>query len=145
MARLTASVGYERHAGPHPLATTVIWGQNREDTGFNGTSNGVLAEWDLGAARASTFYGRAEIAQKELFALGSHPKGFAHPHTYYLISSVTGGYIREILRNGVGTIGVGADITAYGMPDSLDEYYGGSTSYHVFVRWRAPATTPHVH
>jgi hypothetical protein len=146
-ARLSASLGFNGQVWSRPLVATFIWGENREDTGLNGTADGYLAEWDLRATNRSTIYGRAEVANKEIFGIGGHPKGspFAHRHNYFLVEALTTGYIRDVLLPGVGRLGVGADLTLYHMPPGLLEYYASSHSFHVFLRWRPSVAVPHVH
>jgi hypothetical protein len=145
VARLIASIGFDGPVKSRPLAATFIWGQNREDTGFNGTATGYLFEWDLGATPASTLYGRAEVAEKELFGLGAHPQGFRHPAFYYRVTALTAGYIWDIPRSNLGRIGIGGDATLYWMPPGLAAYYGSSRSYHAFIRWRPRTASTHVH
>jgi hypothetical protein len=146
-ARLTASIGFDGHVWSRPLAATLIWGENREDTGLNGTADGYLLEWDLKATGLSTVYGRAEVASKQIFGIGGHPKGsaFAHRHNYSLVKALTTGYIRDLPIPALGRVGVGADVTFYQMPVGLLEYFEGSHSFHVFLRWRPSIAAPHIH
>jgi hypothetical protein len=144
VTRLTASLAFDGRVRSRPLAATFVWGENREDSGFNGTSDGYLLEWDLRATAASTIYGRAERAAKELFGLGDQV-GAAHPHVYYTVAAVTIGCIRDLPIAVPGRFGIGADATLYHMPPELLPYYGSSRSYHVFLRWRPRAAAPHVH
>lgn len=46
---------------------------------------------------------------------------------------------------GSGERSIGVDASLYHMPDDLKQYYGGSSSYHVFLRWRPSVQTAHVH
>jgi hypothetical protein len=143
VTRLAASVSYDGAVRSRPLALTLAWGQNRHLSGQNGVSDGLLLEWDLQATRASTFYGRAEAAAKELFGLGPHPPGDVHPHYYLEFTTLTAGYVRDLRNGRFGRVGLGADITVYRMAPGLQPFYEPSRSFHVFVRWR-PATA-HVH
>jgi hypothetical protein len=142
--RLTASVSYEGALGPRPLAVTLAWGQNRHLSGLNGVSDGFLLEWDLQATRASTIYGRTEVAAKELFGLWVHRPGDVHPHYYLEFTTLTAGYVRDVRNDRFGRVGVGADITLYRMAPGLQPFYESSRSFHVFVRWR-PSVAAHVH
>jgi hypothetical protein len=141
--RLTASIGFDGMIGSRSLAATLAWGQNREDVVTNGTSNGFLLEWDLQATRRLILYGRAEIANKELFGLGYHPAGFQHPHIYSHFDVLTLGAIHDFLTERWARIGIGGDVTLYHMSPDMLPYYEGSHSYHVFVRWRPNANTHH--
>lgn len=146
LTRVTASIGFEGAVAARPLMITAAWGGNREFNGFNGNADGYLLEWDLRAARRSTIYGRAEQADKDLFGLGYHPKGLSHRHVFYKIRALTAGYVLDVLSDRWGRFGVGADATVYHMPaPDLTQYYGGSSSYHLFLRWRPNAHTAHVH
>ena len=145
LTRVTASIGYEGAIATRPLMITAAWGGNREFNGFNGNADGYVLEWDLRAARRSTIYGRAEVTDKDLFGLGLHPKGFSHRHVFYKIGALSTGYVFDMIANRWGRVGIGADATLYRMPDDLKQYYGGSSSYHVFLRWRPSIQTAHVH
>ena len=124
---------------------TAAWGGNREFNGFNGNADGYLLEWDLRAAQRSTIYGRAEVTDKDLFGLGLHPKGLSHRHVFYKVGALSTGYVFDVIANRWGRVGIGADATLYRMPADLEQYYGGSSSYHLFLRWRPHVQTAHVH
>jgi len=143
--RITASVEFEGTAGTRPLKATAVWGGTREFNGFNGNADGYLLEWDLQATHRSSVFGRAEVDDKELFGLGLHPKGFAHRHVFYKVGALTAGYVFDLPSRHVGRLGIGADATVYRMPADLDQYWAGSHSYHVFLRWRPALATPHHH
>lgn len=144
--RITASVGYNGLLGSRRLDAMLGWGQNRAKVVQNGVSDGFLFEWDLGATPRTSLYGRAEIAVKQLFGLGLHPKGFEHPHVYSHIDALSLGAVRDILTSRWSRLGIGGDVTLYHMSPDLLQYYEGSRSYHVFLRWRPNVTSgTHVH
>ena len=144
--RLTASVGFEGVVASRPLAATLAWGHHSEDNGFNDHADGYLLEWDLRASPRTAVYGRAEVSTKQIFGLGLHPAGFNHRHFYSHIDPLTLGVIRDVAPARWGRLGVGADITVYRMSADMIEYFDGSRSFHVFLRWRpAAASTAHVH
>lgn len=144
--RLTASIGFNGLVGSRQFDATLAWGQNRAKVVQNGVSDGFLLEWDLRATPRTGVYGRAEIAVKQLFGLGLHPKGFEHPHIYSHIDALTLGTVRDVFSLGWSRIGLGADVTLYHMSPDLVQFYGGSRSYHVFLRWRPNAHSGgHVH
>jgi hypothetical protein len=145
VTRLTASIGFDGAVGATALAATLAWGENRQAVVVNGVSDGFLLEWDLRATSATSLYGRAEVTEKELFGLGLHPKGFAHPHVYSHVDALTLGLVRDLVTARSGRIGVGADLTMYHMSPDLLEFYAGSHSYHVFLRWRAGGAAQHRH
>jgi hypothetical protein len=143
--RLTASIGFSGQVGSRPTTATLAWGQNRAKVVQNGVSDGFLLEAETLAASRLTVYGRAEIAVKQLFGLGLHPKGFEHPHVYSHIDAFTVGGVRDLLVAGHSRIGIGADVTAYHMSPDLLEFYEGSHAFHVFLRWRPAAAAAHHH
>jgi hypothetical protein len=145
VTRITASLSYDGTIKSKPVAATVAWGGNREFNGFNGNNDGYLAEGRIRATDVSTVYGRVEGADKELFGLGLHPRGFSHRHTYFRVYAFTAGYIRDLPVVRWGRLGIGADATTYTMPPDLLPFYDGSHSFHLFVRWRPAARMAHAH
>jgi hypothetical protein len=146
VTRLTASIGFDGAIRSRPLAATLAWGENREHNGFNQASDGYLLEWDLRATDMSTLYGREELVAKQIFGLGPEPRGFAHRHLYSRIDALTLGYVHDLPIVRWSRIGVGADITVYHMSPDMIDYFGGSKSFHAFVRWRpARTSSAHVH
>lgn len=146
VTRLTASIAFDGAAASRPLAVTLAWGENREYTPFRGIADGYLLEWDWRIAERLALYGRAEAARKEILGLGFHPKGFGHPHVFSDIDALTLGAVRDVPIVRWGRLGIGGDVTVYRMSPDMDAYYGGSRSFHAFLRWR-PSATPmnHVH
>jgi len=144
--RFTASIGFDGTVASRPLAATLAWGQQREHNGFDDHADGYLLEWDLRATNRTSFYGRVEASAKQIFGLGLHPKGFNHKHFYSHIDPLTLGAVRDVAPVRWGRLGVGADVTVYRMSEDLIQYFDGSRSFHVFLRWR-PSYSPvaHVH
>jgi hypothetical protein len=134
--RLTASIGFDGAVASRPLAATLAWGHHKEDNGFDDHSDGYLLEWDLRATGRTTIYGRAEVSTKQIFGLGLHPAGFNHKHIYSHVDPFTLGLVRDVASGRSGRFGIGADVTAYRMSDDLIDFFDGSRSFHVFVRWR---------
>ena len=146
VTRLTASIGFDNTIASRRLTATVAWGENREFNGFFNTDDSYLGEWDFRATRTTSLYGRAEIVTKQIFGLGFHPKGYTHPHFYSHIDALTLGYIRDLPLVTWSRIGIGADVTLYRTSADLAEYYEGSHSFHIFLRWRPAITSvDHVH
>ncbi|MFN7982463.1 MAG: hypothetical protein U0Q11_11440 [Vicinamibacterales bacterium] len=143
--RVTASLGFDGAVKGRPVAVTAVWGGIREFNGFNGNADGYLLEWDVKLARRSALFGRAEVVDKELFGLGYHPKGFSHRHVYFKIDAVTAGYVYDVSSTRWGRVGIGGDATLYRMPSDVADFYGGSQSFHAFVRWRPATTSMHMH
>jgi hypothetical protein len=141
--QLTASIGFDGTVGNRRVDATLGWGQTREAVVVNGVSDGFLLEWDTAATTRMSIYGRAEIAVKQLFGLGFHPRGFQHPHIYSHFDALTLGAVRDLIAVRWSRIGVGGDITLYHMSPDMLQYYEGSRSYHVFVRWRPNTVSSH--
>ena len=148
VTRLTASIGFSGNVVSRPLSATFAWGENRQAIVANGVSDAFLLEWDCRATPSTTIYGRAEVTEKELFGLGLHPAGFTHPHYYSHVDALTTGAVWDLPNVASlvrGRLGVGADITAYHPSPDLLQFYDGSRSFHVFLRWRPIRSTAHVH
>ena len=143
--RWTASIGFDGAVGGRALNATLGWGQSRAKVVTNGVSNGELLEWNLQALPALALYGRAEIAEKQLFGLGLHPKGFEHPHVYSHMDALTLGTVHDVVQTDRMRLGFGGDVTLYHMSPDLLQYYEGSHSYHLFVRWRVAPAAEHHH
>jgi hypothetical protein len=144
VVRLTASIAYSGAWWNRPLAATVAWGQNREG---GSELDAYLLEGTWAARRSDIVYVRGELATKVIIGRGAlHPAGFRHAHQFSRVGALTGGYIRELVTNGVGRFGIGGDITGYRVPPNLEPSYGSPVSFHLFVRWRAPQNgAAHVH
>ena len=145
LTRLTASVGFDGTVASRPLSATLAWGRNHHAVVANGTSDNFLFEWDFRATTRLSTYGRAEVAEKEIFGLGLHPAGFAHPHFYSHVDAVTLGLVDDVLTLFRSRWGLGADVTLYHMSPDLLPYWQGSHSYHVFLRWRPSVAAAHHH
>jgi hypothetical protein len=121
--RFTASALHGTAVGADgQWATTLIYGANATSTGQH--SNALLAESELIADRFSTFFGRMEYVEKSAAEL-SLP-GFSADHRFN-ISSIGGGYIRELARLHGATLGVGVRATVNFIPSDLEPFYGSRT------------------
>jgi hypothetical protein len=137
--RSTASVEYTKPMPGGSWATSVIWGRNHETaTGRN--LNSYLAESVLPIRRKNFLTGRVELVDKdELFE--DQPEIEENLDLLYgstfRIAEYTIGYTRDVdLFRHVET-GVGANFTAYSLPDSIKPYYGDRpVGGNVFVRFR---------
>ncbi len=146
MTRLTASIGFDGAVADRPVTATLAWGENREFTPFRGISFGYLLEADVLVRDTTSVYSRVERVRKQILGLGFHPKGFGHPHVHADIDAFTLGGVQDLPIAARGSVGIGADITVYRMGADMAEYFAGSRSAHVFLRWRPRTTaTAHVH
>jgi hypothetical protein len=146
--RLTASVAFTGSVASRPVAATVAWGQTWEYTPNRAVSDALLIEWDLRVTDSLATYGRSEFATKELFR-HIHVPDDPHPPFFSDIGAATFGAVQDLSfwrLNRLGRVGIGADLTLYRMSAELTDAYGGSKSFHVFLRWR-PGSDPlqHVH
>src|SRR5207248_10725692 len=143
--RLTASIGFDGAMGSRPFSALLAWGENRQEIVKNGVSDSFLLEWDLRATAMTSFYGRAEVAGKEILGLGFHPFGFAHPHLYSHIDALTLGAVRDLVSASGGRIGGRADLTLYHTSPDVIDYRAGSHSHHLLLRLRPRSPSPHSH
>ncbi len=135
--RTTASLLYGRKLGADgQLATAVVWGANLRS---GQRTSGILAEGEAVMDRHNTLFGRIERVEKsaEELVLPTGPGGVT-PRSTFDISSLSLGFIREIVRTSGATIGLGIRGTADLLPDGLTPYYGSRTPVGgvVFVRLR---------
>jgi hypothetical protein len=142
--RVTASVARDAGVGSRGLSWMAAFGQNRE---AHGNFEAYLLEATWRPSAPNAFYTRFESVAKDILDAGFHPTVF-HRHRQSQVTAMTGGYVRDFIQNVRGSLGVGGDITAYGVPANLKESYGSPLSFHVFLRVRG-ATRPgghaHVH
>jgi hypothetical protein len=135
--RTTASVDWFRGDGEDFTAATLAVGRNDKATG---AFHAFLAE--LTSHRGATsLYGRFESVDTET-ALLQNPLtadvGLDAPPS--LVAALTIGAVRDVARWRGFVVGVGADVTAYGVPDALRASHGDHPiSAHVFLRVRPPA------
>ena len=137
LRRMTASLMYN-----HPLqngnwASMLLWGRNRSLVDGN-IGNSYLAESTLQWAR-NNFWTRIEnVDRTNELLLGENPEpsGFQEPY-FARVQAYTAGYDREIGHIPHLSTAVGAQVTWYGVPDSLKAIYGSHPAGVVmFLRLR---------
>jgi len=110
--RTTASVEY----ASGERAATIIWGRDYKTAGHYAV-NAITAEAVLPIASRNYLTGRFEWSQRdELFA--DQPALEATLPRWFDISAYTAGYTREIAQWHDAGLGIGANGTAYGMPNT---------------------------
>jgi hypothetical protein len=128
IVRTTASVEY---IVPRPhgdaWATTLLWGRNGKQAVHYGT-NSVLAETVVSFKEKNFVSGRYEWSQRdELFsndpALAQQLFEQTGSH-WFDINAYTVGYSRDIGTFHSVETGLGANVSLYGIPDSIKPYYG---------------------
>jgi hypothetical protein len=113
-------------------ATTLSYGNNSSG-GIN--SDSYLLESELNLANRNTLFTRLEYVNKLGEELNLNPMD-----GQFGVSEITLGYVRDFTPNRSYQTGVGAAITFYGEPSSLDSVYGRSPmGYWLFFRIRPAA------
>ena len=135
--RSTASVGWTRKNGQTISAVTAAVGRNNTD-------HGSRSAFFLEGSRhldAKTFYGRFEAVQVETGLLQSDSAvAGAIAELSDPVFAFTLGGVRDVLNWRGFEGGVGADVTFYGVPATLQPMYSSHpVSFHVFFRLRPPA------
>lgn len=137
--RTTASAGWMRKAEQAFSAVTVVFGRNDKE---HGAFNGLLTEATHHVG-LNSIYGRFEAQQVEtaLLQTGAAPLDDLSAERKDAVVAFTAGVVRDIYRARGVEVGLGGDVTFYGVPDSLKATHGSSpVSFHVFLRVRPPAS-----
>lgn len=131
--RMTASVMYNRAFRNGNWASTALWGRTRSSED-GAKVNSYLAESTVRFATANYAWTRLENAGRTDELLGGsvgHEEPLAHVQAY------TFGYARDVAARAHVRMAVGAQVTAYGVPDALRAAYGAHpVGANVFVRLR---------
>ena len=140
LERTTASLHYGAR-GDRPLALSVVWGHNEEE---HGSSDGLLVEGAWAITKLDQVFARAESVEKNEELLLT--KQLGEDEETATIRALTVGYLRDFpLWRAIAT-GVGADVTLYDYPGSLEPAYGQTpVSAHAFVRLRWTTGNSHPH
>jgi hypothetical protein len=138
--RTTASIEYTRpFAAGNAWSCSLIWGRNH-DTFTRHDLNSYLLETVYPIGRRNFLTGRAELVDKdELFA--DNPE-FEERLTVsagstFRIGAYTAGYTRDIGRFADIETGLGANVTAYSLPNAIKPVYGDRPwGINVYLRLR---------
>jgi hypothetical protein len=125
MHRVTASALHGSTLGTDgQWAASAVWGANEHSTG-QGMSHAVLLEAEAVIDARNSVFSRAELAQKsaEELVLDTPQYGFAAEQQFN-VGALSLGYIRDFMRFGKGTLGVGAMGTLNVVPSTLEPAYG---------------------
>jgi hypothetical protein len=127
--RSTSSLSYTR-AG---WSSTFVWGRNH-NTATYGNTNSYLAESVVPISRKNFLTGRIELADKDdLFV--------PVPGTFR-IGAYTLGYTRDLKLFSYVETGMGANFSAYSLPDSIKPFYGNHpVGGNIFIRLRLRKNT----
>jgi hypothetical protein len=128
VVRSTASVQYTRPLGNgEAWSSSLIWGRNH-DTFTKRDLNSYLAETLFPITKRDFATSRIELVDKdELFPSGA----------VFRILAFTAGYTRDLVTAYHVETGIGANVTAYGVPSAITPYYGAHPfGVNVYVRFR---------
>ena len=117
------------------IAATLVTGLNQTD---DGREWGHMLEWTWKFGGKNFFYGRVEKVDRDLYEL-IHKKQRPEdiPRDRVSVEAATLGFVRDLPILALANTGVGADLTFYRFPSSLDPVYGSHPiSFHGFVRVR---------
>jgi len=114
VTRVTSSLHYSRPMeGGSSWSTSLIWGRNH-NTFTQHNLNSYLAETVYPLSRRDFLTGRWELVDKDELSVTG----------IFRIGAYTAGYTRDIGSLKYLETGIGANLTAYTLPDALKPYYG---------------------
>ena len=132
--RTTASLSWTTISGTDVTGVTAGYGVNHAD---HGARQGAFLEASRHTGR-HTVYGRLEAIETETLLLRTGRLA-EDSHEKRPVAALTLGGVRDVLTLKGFEGGIGADLTAYGVPETLRATYGRSpVSFHVFLRLRLP-------
>jgi hypothetical protein len=137
--RTTASLEYTRPTPGGSWSSTLAWGRTHNTATFRNL-NSYLVESVLPVSRRNFVTGRFELVDKdELFSnqpdLKEHLDVFSG--STFRVGAYTVGYTRDFDFFRHVETGIGANFTAYSMPDAIKPYYGAHpVGGNVFLRFR---------
>jgi hypothetical protein len=132
--RTTASVSYSLPMQGASWSSSLIWGRNHELLGGR-NSDAYLLESVAPFHKRNFFIGRIEVVDKDEL-LADDPQSPLYGRSFR-IGAYTGGYTRDIGRFHKVQTGIGANLTAYSLPGTLQPLYGGHpVTVDVFLRFR---------
>jgi len=131
--RQTASVAYVRPFAKGSWATTAAWGRVHQEFD-NHNLNGYLLETTANFKSRNYLFSRMELVDKdELF-----PDDPLLPS--FRVGAYTFGGARDLVQSRFWRLALGADITFYSKPSTLDSSYGTNPiSFQIFLRVRPVA------
>jgi hypothetical protein len=137
IVRSTATASWTHTDGAATASVTAAFGRNDTD---HGGRNAFFVEASRHAA-LNTIYGRFEALQVETALLQTDvlPEGAAADAKDPVFAFTLGG-VRDIVSWRGFAGGIGADVSFYGVPQTLQPMYSAHpVSFHVFFRLRPPA------
>ena len=131
--RYTASIEYSGAAAASPWNWTLAYGLNHLPN-YDGRSLmevAILGDVTYRLKPRDLLYARWEVADKDIDSGHAVLPGDLHPKN--TISAFTLGYQRRLAPRGRRSLGLGGDVTVYGVPDDLKPNYGHPLSMHVLL------------
>jgi hypothetical protein len=127
--RATSSLSYTKGG----WSSTFVWGRNH-DTDTQHNNNSYLAESVLPISKKNFLTSRIELADKDELSVPI-------PGTFR-IGAYTFGYTRDIYLFSYVETGIGANVSAYSLPDAIKPYYGNHpVGGNIFIRLRLRKNT----
>jgi hypothetical protein len=132
VTRVTSSLHYSRPIGDNSWSTSLIWGRNHDlVTGRNLDS--YLAETVYPLSRRNFVTGRWELVDKDELAIPG----------VWRVGAYTAGYTRDVGSLPYLETGIGANLTAYTLPEMLKTTYGGRPwGVNLYLRLRIKKEHP---
>jgi hypothetical protein len=128
VVRTTASLHYTRPMAGDAWSSSFIWGRNH-DTFTQHDLNSYTAETLLPLPGRNFLTGRAEWVDKDEL--------FGEAGAIYRVSAFTAGLTHDIAQTGPIETGIGANVTAYGVPAAIQPFYGSHPyGVDIFLRFR---------
>ena len=142
--RVTASAMYGAKLGAEgQLSATAIWGANK-DSDARGLFHSGLVEGEAVLDHRNSFFSRLEVVQKTAadLVLDSPPLNVP-PMQRFNVGAFSFGYVREVARTSVVTLGLGGMGTVNVVPQSLESVYGSRVpgGLFIFLRLRPVRST----
>jgi hypothetical protein len=136
--RQSASLEYVRPLDGGSWAASAIWGRKHKELNDHNL-NSYLLESTVNFKMRNYLFSRLELVDKdELF-----PDNPSQPN--FRIGAYTFGGARDVLRSRLWQVALGADLTLYSKPETLNATYGERpVSFQVFIRIR-PMSAGHHH
>jgi hypothetical protein len=135
--RQSASIEYVRPFNHGSWATSAVWGRKHKVLD-NRNLNSYLLESTVNFKARNYAFSRLELVDKdELF-----PDDPSRPS--FRIGAYTLGGARDLIQNKIWQLALGADLTFYSKPSSLNSAYGDNpVSFQVFLRVRPGSGNHH--
>jgi hypothetical protein len=133
--RTTGSISWTRSRVDHAMSVTAMYGHNERTY----TDLPAFIVEGLARIKRTSFYTRVELLDVETEHL-LFPSVVHKPHPGELVdrlNAYTFGGVQDVYAPKWLSLGVGADVTFYNVPDRLRPFYGDSPfGVHVFARIR---------